>query len=225
MEDPAGRHTVAGALLDERSTPSLRERFGELAARSKSLAVAIRRVRLPGVDLSADELRQVSRVRVLLGQLDAGTFVAEADAVMVDPPPERGGRPTPLAPPDGDRGRPNRPAGHLGSGLLGLLRRLTGPTHAIYGCHWFQRPPPSPGPAFALVCQGNGASLGSQRFEELWRAGHDATPAVEGDVVGCAAAGGHGRQRCRSPWLKRLTRLRPGFILIRSAPFPRSSVG
>ena len=108
MEDPAGRHTVAGALLDERSTPSLRERFGELAARSKSLAVAIRRVRLPGVDLSADELRQVSRVRVLLGQLDAGTFVAEADAVMVDPLRREASRPTPLAPPDGDRGRPNR---------------------------------------------------------------------------------------------------------------------
>lgn len=182
LEGPLGRHTLAGALLDERSTPSLRKRFGDLATRSKSLAVAIRRVRLAGVDLSADELRGIDRVRVLLGQLDAATFVAEADAVMVDPSRREGA---------------DRLLWLLQTGVLrvhiaplvtwapdfSVFSDRTGPTHAIYGCHWFQRPPPSPGPAFALVCTGSGANLGFQRFEELWRMGHDATPAVEGMLL------------------------------------------
>jgi len=182
MEDSTGRHSVAGALLDERSAPSLRKRFGDLAARSRSLAVAIRRVRLLGVDLSADELRRIRTLRVLLGELDARTFVAEAEAVMID-----------------------KARREVGERLLWLLQtgvlsvRIaplitwapdfsvfgddSGPTHAIYGCHWFQRPPPSPGPAFAVVCDGTGASLGARRFEELWRMGYDATPAVEGMLL------------------------------------------
>ncbi|NNF29523.1 MAG: hypothetical protein HKN73_20020 [Gemmatimonadetes bacterium] len=182
MEGPPGRHPVAGALLDERSTPSLRERFGDLAARSKSLAVAIRRVRLTGVDLTADELRQVSSIRVLLGGLDAGTFVAEADAVMVDASRREGAE---------------RLLWLLQTGVasvriaplltwapdFSVFSNRAGPTHAIYGCHWFQRPPPSPGPAFALICSGSGAALGFRRFEELWRMGHDATPAVEGMLL------------------------------------------
>ena len=144
--------------------------------------MAIRRVRLTGVDLSADELRQISRVRVLLGELDAGTFVAEADAVMVDPKRREGA----------DRLLWLLQTGVVSVRIAPLMTWApdfsvfsgdTGPTHAIYGCHWFQRPPPSPGPAFAILCNGTGAALGFRRFEELWRMGHDATPAVEGMLL------------------------------------------
>ncbi len=144
--------------------------------------MAIRRVRLMGVDLSADELRRVRALRVLLGELDARTFVAEAEAVMIDRGRREGGE---------------RLLWLLQTGVLSVriaplitwapdfsvFADDSGPTHAIYGSHWFQRPPPTPGPAFAVVCNGTGASLGAQRFEELWRLGYDATPAVEGMLL------------------------------------------
>jgi hypothetical protein len=178
MEDPTDRHHVAGALLDERSAPNLRHRFGALATRSESLAVAIRRIRLMGVDLTEAEVKGLRRMRVLLGDMDAGTFVAEADAVMMDP--ER-------------RVVGERLMWLLQSGVLhvrvaplmswapdfSVFHDSDGPSNAIFGCHWFQRPYPHPGPAFATFCGRAGASLGAVRFEELWISGHDVTPAVE----------------------------------------------
>lgn len=154
--------------------------------------MAIRRVRLMGVDLTEAEVKGLARIRVLLGDLDAGTFVAEADAVMTDP--ERR---------------------VVGERLLWLLQTAVlrvrvapllswapdfsvfhdtdGPSNAIFGCHWFQRPYPHPGPAFATLCGRAGASLGAVRFEELWLSGHDVTPAVErmlGMARSRAGAGG-----------------------------------
>ena len=178
LDGSADRLQAAGALLDERSVPNFRDRFGTLATRSKSLAVAIRRVRLVGVDLSSDELRTLRDIRVLLGGLDAARFVAEADAVMTSP--DR-------------RSVAERLLWLLQTGVLrvrvapllswapdfSIFYDDEGPAEALFGCHWFQRPHPHPGPAFATLCGREGASLGASRFQELWRAAHDVSPAVE----------------------------------------------
>ena len=178
LDGSTDRLQAAGALLDERSVPNFRVRYGALATRSKSLAVAIRRVRLVGVDLTARELQGLRDIRVLLGTLDAGTFVAEADAVMMYPERRQVGE---------------RLLWLLQTGVLrvrvaplqswapdfSVFFDQEGPAEALFGCHWFQGPHPHPGPAFATLCGRDGAALGAARFQELWRAGHDVSPAIE----------------------------------------------
>ena len=61
-------------LFDGRSTPGLRAVLGDALAESTVASFAIRRIRLARVDLMPDELRGVTRCRVLLGRLDADTL-------------------------------------------------------------------------------------------------------------------------------------------------------
>ena len=61
-------------LVDGRSTPGLRAVLGDALAESTVASFAIRRIRLARVDLMPDELRGVTRCRVLLGRLDADTL-------------------------------------------------------------------------------------------------------------------------------------------------------
>ncbi|HUF13256.1 MAG TPA: hypothetical protein VMN78_09165 [Longimicrobiales bacterium] len=61
-------------FFDGRGDPSLRGYLGRTLRESTSAAFAIRRIRLPRLDLLPEELRTVDRCRVLLGRLDADTL-------------------------------------------------------------------------------------------------------------------------------------------------------
>lgn len=168
-----------GEVLDERAQPNLRARFGRFALESTEIAFAARHIRLAGVDLGADEAQGLARIRVVLAELSAATFRADAECVMADP--ER------------------RPVAERLSRLLasgGLLVRVSPMAvwtpdfsvfhrndraiAAIFGFHWFQRPFPESGPAFATVCGADGAELAAARFRDLWSGAYDVTEAVGG---------------------------------------------
>ena len=168
-----------GEILDERARPDLRVRFGHLAVKSAEIGFAARRIRLAGVDLGADEAEGLTRIRVVLAELNAATFRADAECVMADP--ER----RPVA---------ERLSRLLAGGGLqvrvapmavwtpdfSVFHRDGRPFAAIFGFHWFQRPFPESGPAFATVCGTDGAELAAARFRELWADAYDATEAVGG---------------------------------------------
>lgn len=172
-------------LLDEQSRPDLRDTFGDLASRSSRISVAVRRIRLTGVDLSPKELSSVTSIHVLLGGLDGRAFLSEANFVMTDPT--------------------RRPTGLT---LLALMQAGTievrvsplmtwvpdfsifadgsGPRAAILGFHWFQRPYPMAGPAFAMVIRGSQAKAVDRRFVGLWSGAHSVTPALVRILKGAA---------------------------------------
>ncbi|MFG1691471.1 hypothetical protein ACGF5M_04895, partial [Gemmatimonadota bacterium] len=52
------------------------------------------------------------------------------------------------------------------------------PEWALLGVHWFQRPYPHRGPAFASLHSGAAASIAARRFHLLWDQAHDIGPAV-----------------------------------------------
>lgn len=174
---------TTGELLDERATPDLRTRFGQLAHSSTEITVAARHIRLAAVDLGADEARRLVRIRVVMSELSAVTFRTEAETVMADP------RRRPVA---------ERLHGLLASGTLrarvapmtfwtpdfAVFHRDALPFAAIFGLYWFQQPFPHTGPAFATVCGRKGAHHGALRFAELWSAAHDVTEAVKGLLGG-----------------------------------------
>ena len=174
---PQGVAPSPGALLDEQSRPDFRDVFGQLTARSDRVRVAVTRVRLTTVDLTAAELSGVSSLRVLLAELSALRLDGEARALQSEP----------------------RRAGNVAT----LLRMLEGgalevrsaplggwspdftvfeadgiPHGVLTGFHWFERPYPHRGPALTSLHGGDAARLAAKRFDEVWRSAHDVGPAV-----------------------------------------------
>lgn len=173
------------ALLDERSRPDFREIFGRLCSRATGLDVAIARIRLGGLDLRAGELAGVGRIRVVLSEVNAVRLAGEADAALADPDKRQNVdvlrrlfqsarlelRAAPLAgwAPD-----------------FSVFSVQGRPEAVLVGPHWFQRPYPHPGPAFASVHRGPASAHVAHRFEELWGSAHDIGPAIRGILEGAA---------------------------------------
>lgn len=165
-------------LLDESSEPSLRSTLGALLANATAADLAIRRIRLARIDLSAAELGPLQACRVLVGRLDAGS--------LHDLPPDNqhlllalhrllrfatSGRlavrvaPTSGWNPDFSIFHHTRPAPHAATCLV--------------GSHYFHEPDPPDGPAFTGVFDEPAAvRLTQLRFDRLWDAGYDVLPAV-----------------------------------------------
>ncbi len=131
------------------------------------------------LDLSRRELAGLVRLRVVLAMLDAITLDLEASAVMLRP----------------DRRETLRViTGLLATGIIevraaplagwapdfSVFRDADGPFAVLLGSHWFQRPYPHRGPALAALHGQAGATLALSRFEDVWRSGHDISPAVLG---------------------------------------------
>lgn len=172
-------------LLDEQSRPDLRDTFGGLASQSRRISVAVRRIRLTGVDLSPQELSRVASVRVLLGNLDGRAFLTEANLVMTDP----------FRRPTGMTLLALMQAGTIEVRVAPLMTWVPdfsvfqgddGTQAAILGFHWFQRPYPMQGPAFAMVVRGTEAGAVDHRFGELWAEAHSVTPALVRILKGAA---------------------------------------
>jgi len=164
-------------LLDERSPTPFRSVFRRILAESRQLDTAILRIRLSGVDLSPGELEGLDRLRILVADLNAQTLEEEAFALLMDP---------------GKRETLDGIQGLLSMGLLELRAAPLagwspdfsvfsdpgGPRALLLGLHWIQRPFPHRGPAWLAAFGPEEARRGHDRFEELWRGGHDIGPAV-----------------------------------------------
>lgn len=168
-----------GTLLDERDPVPFRHRFGQLLARSSRLETAIHRVRLSRVDFTSDEIRRLDSLRVLVAEVNAGTLEEEAFALLADP-----------------RRRPNlnRILDLLRSGRMeirsaplagwspdfSVFSGPEGPQALILGLHWFQRPFPHRGPAWAAAFGTREAAQAHGRFREVWSGAHEIGPAILG---------------------------------------------
>jgi hypothetical protein len=165
-------------LIDERSQPGFRSHFVRAALGARAVDVAIERMRLDGVDLGRRELGHLTRIRVILANAEADVLLWEARRL---------------------RSHPDRAAGlrfliaRLQRGTLSLrscplagwspdfsvFHRPTEAPIALLGHHWFQRPYPFRGPAFASIHRGPGALRAAARFEELWSDSHDIGGAIQ----------------------------------------------
>lgn len=181
---PPPRHAdLQGAglphLLDERSAPDFRAVYGALAARSSAIDGALSRIRVSGLDLRPEEIRSVTRIRLVLAEVNSLTLRNEAEAVL-------------------SRADRARSLVHLlalleseriqvrSAPLAGWAPDFTAfhrkglPWRGLMGPHWFVRPYPHRGPALASVHGPGGARLLARRFDELWTQAHDIGPALLG---------------------------------------------
>lgn len=164
-------------LLDERSDPDFRRLFGELTREACELQVALTRVRLSGVDLRDRELRSVRAIRLLLGEVNAVVLGAEAAAIQADP--GRRANLEVLVRLFREERLEVRSAPLAGwSPDFTVFNGQQGPRSVLVGPHWFSRPFPYRGPAFASLHGPRAARRASVRFEELWKEGHDIGTAV-----------------------------------------------
>jgi len=164
-------------LFDERGRPDFRDVFGALARSAVDIATAVRRVRLSTVDLTSEEMANVSHFRVLVAELNALRLDAEARGLQSDP----------RRAPNAELLKHLLESGRMeirSSPLAGWMPDFTvfsgqdGPTAVLTGLHRFERPYPHRGPAFATVHGGDAARLGSRRHSEIWERAHDVGPAI-----------------------------------------------
>ena len=183
-------------LLDERGPETFRTRAGALLRAASRADFAVQRIRLGALDLTEEEVAGVRRCRVLLGHFDAGTLVDAAEGGA-------GGQA------DAERLRVLRSfllSGRLevrSAGMGGwspdfsVFRGAPGST-ALLGAHYFGDPYLFGGPSFTVEITDSGTIRRlSERFEELWRLGHDVLPAIRSVVesahalaLGAAGPGG-----------------------------------
>ena len=172
-----GLSAAPAVLVDERSRPDFRDVFGALATRSIDIATAVTRVRLSTLDLTASELGHVEHFRVLIAELNALTLDSEARLIGSDP--RRAPRVELLC---GllESGRLEVRSAPLGGWApdFTVFSEASGPTAVLTGFHWFERPYPHRGPAFAALHFEDAARLALRRHEGLWSKAHDVGPAV-----------------------------------------------
>lgn len=164
-------------LLDEESRPSFRKLFGGLLAHSSEMDAAILSIRLGAVDLSQGEVEEARRMRVLVAEVNARTLEGEAYALLTDP---------------GKRANLDRIVDLLRRGVLHLRSAPLGgwspdfslfcrdgrPQRLLLGLHWFHRPFPQRGPAWAVGFGPREAEEARARFLDLWEQAHDISAPV-----------------------------------------------
>lgn len=170
------------AMLDERSSPSLRAVLARLLGSATFADFAVARVRLAAIDLTATEASAIGRCRFLLGRLEAeGLSQIAAGA----------GRQhlltlhTLLA-----SGRIEIRSAGMSAWLpdFSVFRGLRGtgarggtgaPDVCVLGAHYFRQPPVAAGPSLTCILTGSDAvDLAARRFTALWDSAHDVQSAV-----------------------------------------------
>jgi len=164
-------------LMDERSPKPFRWAFGHLLVKSTALDTAMHRIRLSGVDLSSAEVRGISRMRILVADINARTLEEEAFALLRDR--EKHANLTRVLSLLEDGRMELRSAPLAGwSPDFSVFYGKEGPTGTIMGLHWIQRPFPHRGPAWAMIFGAPEARIAGRRFEELWAGAHEIGPAI-----------------------------------------------
>jgi hypothetical protein len=174
-------------LRDEESARPLRAVIGALLQRSSTADLALSRVRLAALDLTAREVSGPDRCRVLLGQLDATTLAEAID------PKSAGAAGREANGASAGREAMRRLAGWIEGGRLevrsagiglwtpdfSIFRDARGAPTCLMGAHYFGSPHLTVGPSFTAILRGarDGALL-QRRFDETWARGHDVAPAI-----------------------------------------------
>lgn len=166
-------------LLDERSRPDFRDVFGALIGRSSTVDSAVARIRISGLDLRADEMRSVVRIRLVLAEVNGIALRNEAESVLSRP--ERAADLVHLVRLL-EAGRVEVRSAPLAGWApdFSVFHRKGVPWRCVVGPHWFARPYPHRGPALTSVHGGEAAGRLARRFDELWRQAHDIGPALVG---------------------------------------------
>lgn len=164
-------------FFDERSRPDFREVYGSMLARSTHLDVALTSIRISTLDLGRGELQGVRAIRLLLAEVSAVRLDAEAHAVAQDG--EKRETLSALAELLA-RGVIEVRSSPLGGWApdFSIFRKDALPQAVLLGFHWFERPFPHRGPAFASLQGPEAAGRALARFEEQWARAHDIGPAV-----------------------------------------------
>lgn len=172
-----GGSPVPALFFDERSKPGFRQIFVTLVRRSVDVSVAVTRVRLSTLDLGQDDLAGVESLRVLVVELNALTLDSEARLIQSDP--ARASR-VALYRSLLESGRLEVRSAPLGgwSPDFTVFSGDDGPSAVLTGRHWFERPYPHRGPAFASLHLGSASRLAARRHQALWDSAHDVGPAV-----------------------------------------------
>jgi hypothetical protein len=164
-------------LLDEHSRPDFREVYGWLLPRSLRLDVALTRIRLSTLDLGRNELGSVRSIRLLLAEVNAVQLDSEAHGVMLR---------------EDKRETLHALSERLAEGMIevrsaplggwspdfSIFHDDLGASAVLVGFHWFERPFPHRGPAFAALHGADAATAALGRFEEAWDRAHDIGLAV-----------------------------------------------
>lgn len=174
---PPGPSAERALFFDERSRPGFRQRFVDLVRQSVDVCVAVTRVRLSTLDLEWDDLVSVQSLRVLVVELNALTLDSEARLIQADP--ARAAR-VPLYRRLLESGRLEVRSAPLGgwSPDFSVFADADGPSSVLVGRHWFERPYPHRGPAFASLHTGEASRRAARRHHLLWDTAHDVGPAV-----------------------------------------------
>jgi hypothetical protein len=161
--------------------------FGRLARRSRSLEVAVTRVRLTTLDLGVGDLAGLERIRLLMAEVRAPLLDAEAHAALRDPV-----RAVTLRHliEELRRGRVEIRTAPLGgwSPDFTIFHGPDGPRSGLVGPHWLERPYPHRGPAWAMVLEPPEARHAAERFQDIWAAAYDVSPALAGMLDRAEAA-------------------------------------
>ena len=154
-------------VLDERTTPSMRETFSALMSRSSQVDMAVASMRLAGLDVRAGETSALRRLRLVMGRLDA-------DALL-----QTQSRPLDQL---------KRLYALTRSGILEVRtvpRFRWTPDFSVFdsavliGAHYTELPYPNDGIALTCVVRDEPAiRRSSRRFEEMWQLGYDVLPVV-----------------------------------------------
>jgi hypothetical protein len=158
-------------LLDDTSSPPLRQVIGELMIGAERVDFAIARIRLAALDLSEEEVTGPDRTRVLLGQLDASTLL---DAGAADRTAVAG-----LIRWARSGGLEVRSAG-IGAWTpdFSVFHGSNGGA-ALVGAHYFGSPQLTVGPSFTVVSmEPETRRILARRFDGLWERSHDVLPAI-----------------------------------------------
>ena len=164
-------------LLDERSPKPFRQVFGQLLSKSTHLDTAILRIRLSGVDLSAQEVAGLQRMRILVAEVNAQTLEEEAYALLMDPRKRETLRRVQHLLREGRMELRSAPLAGW-SPDFSVFSGTQGPVGLLLGLHWVQRPFPHRGPAWLASFGPDEAQRGRKRFEELWRKAHEIGPPI-----------------------------------------------
>jgi hypothetical protein len=151
--------------------------FGSLLSGSQSADTAILRIRLGAVDLTDEELSRLKRYRILVAEVNARTVEQETYALSADPARrENLFRVLDLLREQRMEIR-SAPLGGWSPDFT-VFFGDRGPRALLLGLHWFRRPFPHRGPAWAIQLGTEDARRAQVRFHDLWKRSHDIGPAI-----------------------------------------------
>lgn len=209
-------------LLDEGSRPDVPAIYRRHLRRSVRADIALTRLRILRLRIPAGDVTALPELRLCVAHPRAAEWEVEVHRALLDPSREKMVRRL-VAGLTG--GRISIRAAPLGgwSPDFTVFHAPEGPRRGVVGAHWLERPHPERGPILGIEVARAGARALSRRFDEIWSAAYDITPALIGLLGRAAARGTGGAERVETIDTPR--DLRYTFGSRSTGSIPGSSVG